>query len=54
MTRLELASEVPHSNEGCDPPQGCTPRTTTARGPAVSEFIDVYPTELNRRGVTGV
>jgi hypothetical protein len=31
-------SELPESNEGCDPPQGDTLRTPPARGPAVPDF----------------
>jgi hypothetical protein len=51
MTRRDVASELPLLNEGCDPRQGGTPPTPTARGPAVAGFIDVYTTELQRRGV---
>jgi hypothetical protein len=51
MTRHDGASELPHSNEGCDPLEGGTPRTPTARGPAVSQFRNGYPTYLQRRGV---
>jgi hypothetical protein len=54
MTRLDVASELPHSNEGCDQSQGGTPRTPTARGPAVADFKDGSPTEVQRHGVTGV
>jgi hypothetical protein len=54
MTRREVASEFPHSNEGCDPPQGGTLLTPPARGPAVSAFKDGSPTEMSRRGVTGI
>jgi hypothetical protein len=38
MTTREGASELPQSNEGCDPPQGGTLRTPPARGPAVAKF----------------
>jgi hypothetical protein len=33
-----MASELPNSNEECETPQGGTPRTPTARVPAVVEF----------------
>jgi hypothetical protein len=36
MMGRDGASELPHSNEGCDHTQGGTPRTPTARGPAVA------------------
>jgi hypothetical protein len=54
MTRRDVASELPLSNEGYEPPQGGTPRTPTARGPAVADFRDGYPTEIQRRSVTKV
>jgi hypothetical protein len=54
MTWREVASELPHSNDGGDHSQGGTPRTPTARGPAVANFKDGSPTELQRLGVTGV
>jgi hypothetical protein len=38
MTKSDRASEILHSNEWCDPPQGSTARTPTARGPAVAVF----------------
>jgi hypothetical protein len=44
MTRLEGASEFPHSNEGSDPPQGGTLLTPPATGPAVAEFKEGSPT----------
>jgi hypothetical protein len=37
MTRRDGASEHPNLNEWCDYPQGGTPRTPPARGPAVAE-----------------
>jgi hypothetical protein len=54
MTRRDGASELPQSNEGCDQSQGGKPRTPTAGLPAVADFKDVSPTELQRLGVTGV
>jgi hypothetical protein len=54
MTRRDVASVLPRSNEGCDSPQGGTPRTPQARGPSVAVFKNGSPTELERRGVTGV
>jgi hypothetical protein len=54
VTRRDGASELPLSKEGCDPIQSCTPRTLTDRGPSVAEFRGGYPTELQRRGVSGV
>jgi hypothetical protein len=54
MTRRDGASELLHSNDGCDHIQGSTPRTPTDRGPAVAEFRDGYPTELERCGVSCV
>jgi hypothetical protein len=54
MTRGDGASELPHSKESCDHSQGGTPRTPTARGPAVADFKDGSPTELQRLGVKGV
>jgi hypothetical protein len=54
MTRREGASEHPQSNNGCEPPQGGSPRTPTARGPAVTEFKNGSPSELQSRGMTGV
>jgi hypothetical protein len=54
MTRRNGASELPHSNEGYDQSQGVTHRTQTARGPAVADFKDGSPTELQRLGVTCV
>jgi hypothetical protein len=60
MTTRDGASELPHSNEVCDPTQGGTLRTPPARGPAVSKFktdlhlnFNVAPfgaSELNRKG----
>jgi hypothetical protein len=38
MTRCDGASELPQSNEGCDPPQGRTLRNLPARGPSVAEI----------------
>jgi hypothetical protein len=54
MTRRDGASELPHSNEGCDQSQGGTPRTPKARGPAIADFIEGSPTEPKRLDVTGV
>jgi hypothetical protein len=48
MKRRERASEIPQSNEGCDHSQGGTTRTPKARGPAVADFKDDSPTELQR------
>jgi hypothetical protein len=36
MTRRDGASVLPNLNEGCEPPQGGTPRTPQARLPAVT------------------
>jgi hypothetical protein len=38
MTARDVASELPESNEGCDPPQGGTLCTPPAKGQAVAEF----------------
>jgi hypothetical protein len=38
MTRCDGASELPQSNEGCDPPQKGTLRNPPVRGPAVAEI----------------
>jgi hypothetical protein len=38
MTRRDGASELPQSNEGCDPAEGGKLRTPPARGTAVAEF----------------
>jgi hypothetical protein len=38
MTKPDVTSYVPYSNEECEPLQGCTPRTPPARGPAVVDF----------------
>jgi hypothetical protein len=54
VTRRDGASELPHSNEGCDYSQGGTPRTPTARGAAVADFKFGSPTQLQRLGVTDV
>jgi hypothetical protein len=54
MTRRDGASEFPHSNEGCKSTQCGTPRTTPARGLAVTEFKVGSATELKRRGMWGV
>jgi hypothetical protein len=54
MTRRDVASDLPNSNEECEYFHGGTPRTPTTRGPAVAEFKDGSPTELQRRRVTGV
>jgi hypothetical protein len=53
MTKRDGASELPYSNEVCDPIQGGTPRKPTDRRTAVAEFRVGYPTELNRRGFSG-
>jgi hypothetical protein len=37
MTERDVAPEHPNLNEGCETPQGGTPRTPPARGPAVAE-----------------
>jgi hypothetical protein len=37
MTECDVASEHPNLIEGCEPPQGGTPRTPPARGAAVAE-----------------
>jgi hypothetical protein len=54
MTRRDGASELMNLNEGCEAPQGGTPRTPQTRGPTVAEFNNGYPTELQRGGETGV
>jgi hypothetical protein len=54
MTRREGACEFQLSNEVSDPPQGGTLLTPPARGPAVTEFKIGSPSELKRRGVTGI
>jgi hypothetical protein len=38
MTRRDGASELPQSNEGCDPPQGGKHCTPPPRGPGVPDF----------------
>jgi hypothetical protein len=38
MTTRDGTSELPQSNEGCDPPQGGTLRNPPARGSAVADF----------------
>jgi hypothetical protein len=37
MTERDVAPEHPDLNKLCEPPQGGTTRTPTARGPAVAE-----------------
>jgi hypothetical protein len=37
MTECDVALEHLDLNKGCEPPQGGTPRTPPARGPAVAE-----------------
>jgi hypothetical protein len=54
LTTRDGASELRNLNEWWEPPQGGQPRTPQARGPAVAEFKKVFPTELQRRGETGV
>jgi hypothetical protein len=54
MTTRDGAPELPHLNKWCENPQGGQPRTRQARGPAVAEFKDGSPTELQRLDVTGV
>jgi hypothetical protein len=54
MTRRDVASDLPNSKEECESHHGGTPRTPPARGPAVAEFKDGSPSDLQRRGVTGV
>jgi hypothetical protein len=54
MQMSEVASKPSNSNEECEQPQGCTPRKPPARGPAVAEFKDRSPSELQRRGGTRV
>jgi hypothetical protein len=44
MTMRYGASKLPLSIEECELPQGGTPRTPTARGPAVADFGDEYST----------
>jgi hypothetical protein len=53
-TRRDLTSVLPNLNEGCETPQAGTPRTPQARGPAVAEFKNGTPTEIQQRSVTGV
>jgi hypothetical protein len=48
MTGRDVSSELPISNEKCEQPQGGTPRTLPARGPAVAEFKYESPTEIQR------
>jgi hypothetical protein len=38
MTEHDVRPEHPNLNEGCDPPQGGTLRTSPAIGPAVTAF----------------
>jgi hypothetical protein len=52
MSWRDGVSELPNSNELYDPLQGGTPCTPMYRGPAVAEFRDGYPSEINRRGVS--
>jgi hypothetical protein len=54
MTERDVESEIPNLNEGCELPQGGTPRTPPPREPAVANFKDGSPSELQRLGVTGV
>jgi hypothetical protein len=54
MTRRDWASELPNLNEGCENPQGGTPCTPQARGPAVAEFKYGTPTDILLRGMTCV
>jgi hypothetical protein len=54
MKRRDGASELPHSNDGCHPPQGGTPVSPPARRPAVAEFKDGSPFEIILRGVTSI
>jgi hypothetical protein len=54
MTRRGGASKLPYLDEGRGTPQGGTPRMPQASGPAVAEFKYGTPTNLQRRGVTGV
>jgi hypothetical protein len=54
MTKSDVASLLPNSNEYCETPQGGKPRKRQAREPAVAEFKDGSPSELKRRGVTRV
>jgi hypothetical protein len=54
MTIRDVASELPHSNEGCKPTKDGTPRTKPARGLAVTVFKVGSPTELQRHSMTGV
>jgi hypothetical protein len=48
MTGRDGASELPLSNEVCDHSQGGTPRTPTARGPAIADFTDGSLSKLER------
>jgi hypothetical protein len=54
MTRRDVASSLPNSNEEWESLHGGTPCTPPARGPAVAEIKDGSRAELQRRGVTGV
>jgi hypothetical protein len=47
LTRRDVASQLPNSNEECEYLQGGTPRTPPARGPAVTEFKEGSPTDPN-------
>jgi hypothetical protein len=54
ITRRDVASEFPRSNERCKPTQCGTPRTPPARGLGVAGFKYGSSTELQRRRVSGV
>jgi hypothetical protein len=56
MTERDVVFWHPNLNEGCETPQGCTPRTPPARGAAVAEsktdlhLNSNYSSELTRNG----
>jgi hypothetical protein len=54
MTWRDVASDIPNSNEDCEPLQYGTPRKPTDRGPAVARFKDGSPSDLQPLGVTVV
>jgi hypothetical protein len=49
-----MASDFANSNEKSESRHGSTPSTPQARRPVVAQFKYGSPTELQRRGVTGV
>jgi hypothetical protein len=47
MTRRDVVLALPNSNILCENIEGGTPRTPPARWPAVTEFKDGSPTDIN-------